>query len=249
MKILYISLTDQGNDYAYLRYFWDNLNDYKEHRLPIAEIKKLSNKAETDYYTYLPVEDEKTGQALYNWLDKSDRVLANALQEPHQEGLIIAIATDWGLAHLPWELLHDGECFLVVDEALEAELRQVKNKLSADNLCCQLEDYLQQEKWREADEETAWLFYLVMILRGYKNWGELFEKFPSHTLNEIDRLWVKYSEGHFGFSVQKHIWESVGGSTDYDTWINFRPLVGLRGGVCFRYLETFWETGRMGYIG
>lgn len=54
-----------------------------------------------------------TGQALYNWLDKSDRVLANALQEPHQEGLIIAIATDKGLAHLPWELLHDGECFLV----------------------------------------------------------------------------------------------------------------------------------------
>ena len=103
----------KGKDYASLRYFWDKPADHKEHRLPLAEIKKLSDKAETDYYTYNPVDFAKTGQALYNWLDKSDRVLANALQEPHQEGLIIAIATDKGLAHLPWELLHDGQSFLV----------------------------------------------------------------------------------------------------------------------------------------
>ena len=87
-----------------MRYFWDNPANYKEHRLPLAEIKGLSDRAETDYYTRLPVGYEKTGQALYNWLDKSDRVLANALREPHQESLIIAIATDKGLAHLPWEL-------------------------------------------------------------------------------------------------------------------------------------------------
>ena len=113
MKILHISLTEQGRDYASLRYFWDNPNNYQEHRLPLSEIKGLSDRAETDYYTRIPVGYEKTGQALYNWLDKSDRVLANALQELHSEGLIIAIATDKGLAHLPWELLHDGECFLV----------------------------------------------------------------------------------------------------------------------------------------
>ncbi|MDJ0577807.1 MAG: hypothetical protein QNJ65_21930 [Xenococcaceae cyanobacterium MO_234.B1] len=113
MKILHISLTQQGNDYASLRYFWDNPNNYNEHRLPLSEIKGLSDRAETDYYTYSPVDFAKTGQALYNWLDNSDRVLANALKEPHSEGLIIAISTDKGLAHLPWELLHDGKCFLV----------------------------------------------------------------------------------------------------------------------------------------
>ena len=113
MKILHISLTQQGNDYASLRYFWDNPIDYKEHRLPLAEIEGLSDRAETDYYTSMPVDYTETGQALYNWLDRSERVLANALKEPHQEGLIIAIATDKGLAHLPWELLHDGQSFLV----------------------------------------------------------------------------------------------------------------------------------------
>lgn len=113
MKILHISLTLQGSDYARLRYFGDNPNDYKEKILPLAEIKGLNNKAETDYYTRLPVKYEKTGQALYNWLDKNDRILANALKESDSEGLIIAIATDEGLSHLPWELLHDGHTFLV----------------------------------------------------------------------------------------------------------------------------------------
>lgn len=113
LKILHISLTERGKDYVSLRYFWDNPTDYKEHRLPLAEIKDLGDRADTDYYTRIPVEYAITGQALYNWLDQSDRVLANALNQPHQEGLIIAIATDKGLAQLPWELLHDGKEFLV----------------------------------------------------------------------------------------------------------------------------------------
>ena len=101
--------------------------------MPLAEIKGLSDRAETDYYTSLPVGYEKTGQALYNWLDKSDRVLANALKEPHSEGLIIAIATDKGLAHLPWELLHDGECFLVNNWTLDKEgttVRELSRQLN-----------------------------------------------------------------------------------------------------------------------
>ena len=130
MKILHISLTERSNDYVSLRYFWDNPADYKKHRWPLAEIKKLSDIAETDYYTYHPVEYTTTGQALYNWLDKSDRVLANALQEPHPEGLVIAIATDKGLAHLPWELLHDGECFLVEKRPWIIPIRWVSNSKS-----------------------------------------------------------------------------------------------------------------------
>ncbi|QFS49621.1 GUN4 domain-containing protein [Nostoc sphaeroides] len=113
MKILHISLKEQGKDYVSLRYYWDNASDYKEHKLPIPEIKELRDRAETDYYTHLPVDYSVTGEALYNWLDKSTRLLANALNQPRKQGLAIAITTDKGLAHLPWELLHDGNCFLV----------------------------------------------------------------------------------------------------------------------------------------
>ena len=71
-------------------------------------------------------------------------------------------------------------------------------------------------------------FYLVMVQQGHKNWHNLCKEFPSKTLNEIDGLWVKYSEGRFGFSIQKFIWESIGGKPDarYDTMKKFGKRVG-----------------------
>ncbi|MHC0068571.1 GUN4 domain-containing protein [Nostoc sp. UIC 10890] len=136
MTILHISLKEQGKNYVSLRYFWDNPANYKEHKLSVAEIKQLSEKAETGYYTRLPVDYSVTGQALYNWLDKSDRLLVNALNQPRQQGLIIAIATDKGLAHLPWELLHDGKCFLVEKTSPIIPVRWMSNGqpiVTADN--------------------------------------------------------------------------------------------------------------------
>ena len=55
--------------------------------------------------------------------------------------------------------------------------------------------------------------------------------FPCTDLRTIDRLWVKYSNGHFGFSVQKEIYLSVGGKADgkyYDeeAWEKFGDRVG-----------------------
>jgi hypothetical protein len=122
MKILHIRLTPQGSDYVSLRYFWDNPNQSEERRLPLAEIQELGNQAETDYYQAetdyyrIPVDYAITGQKLYHWLDGNNRLLANALKESQQQGLIIAIAADKGLAHLPWELLHDGQGFLVAQQ-------------------------------------------------------------------------------------------------------------------------------------
>ncbi len=109
------------------------------------------------------------------------------------------------------------------DRAFKFELRQLKDELSEENICAQLEDYLHQGDWRKADEETAWLFYLVMVRQGYSDWLELCQKFPSQTLNEIDRLWVNYSQGHFGFSIQKRIVENVGvnPNADLETWLKF----------------------------
>ncbi|MEH2424372.1 MAG: GUN4 domain-containing protein [Nostoc sp.] len=49
------------------------------------------------------------------------------------------------------------------------------------------------------------------------------ENFPCTDLRTIDQLWVKYSNGRFGFSVQKRIWESVG--KDYG---KFGDRVGWR---------------------
>ena len=112
-------------------------------------------------------------------------------------------------------------------------MRQLQNELSEEQFCFQLEDYLRQGDWRKADEETAWLFCSVMVQEGYSDWLELWEKFPSETLNEINQLWVDYSQGHFGFSIQKRIWEEVErdwqgslGSEEEEKWEQFGTKVG-----------------------
>ncbi|NMG11302.1 hypothetical protein DP117_32315, partial [Brasilonema sp. UFV-L1] len=78
-----------------------------------------------------------------------------------------------------------------------------------------LRDFLAAGKWKEADYET----YLVMLQavdREEKDWirDEELLNFPCTDLRTIDQLWVKYSNGCFGFSVQKEIYLSVGGKID-----------------------------------
>jgi hypothetical protein len=92
-----------------------------------------------------------------------------------------------------------------------------------------LRDILRSAEWEAADLETS----LVMCeVAGRKNEGWLekedIDTFPCADLQTIDRLWVKYSGGKFGFSVQKQIWLSVGGKPDasYDTYKIFCDRVG-----------------------
>lgn len=87
-----------------------------------------------------------------------------------------------------------------------------------------LRNLLKAGKWKEADKETLAVM-LNVAQREEEGWlnYESIENFPCTDLHTIDRLWVKYSNGCFGFSVQKRIWESV--SKDYE---KFGDRVGWR---------------------
>lgn len=95
-----------------------------------------------------------------------------------------------------------------------------------------LRDLLAAGKWKEADKETA----RVMIKmagreqQGCLNDSSIIDKFPCEDLRTIDQLWVKYSNGRFGFSVQKRIYQSLGGSREYDIkiWEAFGERIGWR---------------------
>ncbi|AUB44535.1 Serine/threonine protein kinase (plasmid) [Nostoc flagelliforme CCNUN1] len=113
MKILHLDLKLVGDRYAELRLFWDNPNNCQSRQLSLTEITKLIQKVETDYYTRLPEDYAKTGQALYNWLDGSDRIFQSAIDQHKREVIVLAIAATEKLAHLPWEILHDSTDFLV----------------------------------------------------------------------------------------------------------------------------------------
>lgn len=74
-----------------------------------------------------------------------------------------------------------------------------------------LRDLLADQKWQQADEETRAVLCQALgkYPRGYIFNNEI-EKLPCEDLRTIDRLWVKYSQGRFGFSVQALIYQSVG---------------------------------------
>lgn len=73
----------------------------------------------------------------------------------------------------------------------------------------QLRDLLIGKKWQQADQVT-WAVMCQALSKpvgGYLFSGEL-QKFPCEDLQIIDELWTKYSQGHFGFSVQRQIYEN-----------------------------------------
>lgn len=118
----------------------------------------------------------------------------------------------------------------------------------------QLRQLLTAEQWKEADRETTNIL-IGVAGREQDGWmrAEDFKKFPCEDLRTIDRLWVYYSRGRFGFSVQKTVWESVGGKheVDYITWCRFGDRVGWRvQGNWLKYSELTFnrEAAPMGHL-
>ena len=116
-----------------------------------------------------------------------------------------------------------------VDVAVRQELTALKQTVQASR-CHQLEHLLKTQHWREADRET----YRLMITTIGKEEGQWFdradlENFPCEDLRTIDQLWVKYSNGKWGFGVQKRIWQECGSPMNYnDEWLKFVDRIGWR---------------------
>ncbi|MFN6028034.1 MAG: GUN4 domain-containing protein, partial [Dolichospermum sp.] len=96
-----------------------------------------------------------------------------------------------------------------------------------------LEALLKAGKWRDADLET-WNLMKKLTKREQEGWlrVEDVKNFPRQELRKMDQLWVKYSNGKFGFSVQKQIWLDLGGKldgeSDWDTYKKLSDRVGWR---------------------
>ena len=97
-------------------------------------------------------------------------------------------------------------------------------------------NYLANGRWREADEETA---NVMLEVEGQRERGylkrEYIEKFPCEDLRIINQLWLKFSGNHFGFSVQKEIYKSLGGGSSYNSEV-----------FCKFYARVGWAQGGKG---
>ncbi len=72
--------------------------------------------------------------------------------------------------------------------------QKYKNKFL---LFANLENYLEQQKWQDANDETE------KILSEIENVNDIEEM--SVEIKTLDQLWLKYSNNHFGFSIHKQI--------------------------------------------
>ena len=110
----------------------------------------------------------------------------------------------------------------------EVELKSARNVDYA-----KLRDLLAAGNWKEADQETARVMLQAAnrVKEGYLTVNDI-DNFPCEDLRTINQLWLSYSEGKFGFSVQKEIYHRLGGTREYnrEVWESFGDAVGCRQG-------------------
>ncbi len=106
-------------------------------------------------------------------------------------------------------------------------------------------------QWKEADDET----YRLMITEVGKDEGQRFDRedllnFPCEPLKAIDGLWVKYSKGRFGFSVQKDLYLKCGGDGEYHekAWEKFCETNGWKNEWWGTYDVTYDTSSPEGHL-
>jgi hypothetical protein len=123
-----------------------------------------------------------------------------------------------------------------------------------------LRDLLETGDWKAAQQAT---FCIMLRTVGKNNLSSFTEEellnFPCDDLRTIDQLWVRYSNGHFGFSVQKRLYATCGGYKPNDNypidpidgvWYQFCDLIGWR--VNYQWIKpssvTFDTTAPQGHL-
>ncbi len=93
-----------------------------------------------------------------------------------------------------------------------------------------LRDLLTAGKWKEADQETTRAMLQATDRVGESIYFQYIQSFSCEDLRMIDQLWLSASKGKFGFSVQKEIYESLGGTSEFNSevWNKFGDRVGWR---------------------
>ena len=198
--------------------------------------------------------------------NKQEDLLVQHLQDSWWKETILLYAAQVNPSNLVRELCKIGtpdaidlayDCLresprLDMKEVLEKDLQNLESIVQ--NLRYQqLEAYLKNRQWKKADDET----YRLMIQTVGKEEGQWFESedlenFPVQDLRTINQLWLNYSSGRFGFSVQKEIYQSLGGTREYNEkiWRAFSDCVGwIKGEGFMNYSDlTFREDDQFGHL-
>lgn len=203
-------------DSKLLKEFWAKKSFLTQNNLKVIAWKLLINQGGClrQGYSGAPVVDLETGHVLG---------IATNMEKDGTEGLAISIealkdiwpemplAISQQLKTEPDTSTDSKENDTPVqgkDEAVESTPNSIPllpKELSQEDYIY-LNNLLASGRWRQANETTRKI--VLKAANGEKE-GFLTDKqiqnFPCQIVEIIDRLWVEYSNGHFGFSVQKRI--------------------------------------------
>jgi hypothetical protein len=113
LATLHVSLAQQDEATGELRCWRHHPHPFTSRKLELAEIADLARRSEADYYAVTAPDLEAVGRRLFRWLDGTDRWLARELEGLAGTTVTLLLECAGRLAHLPWEVLHDGTTFLV----------------------------------------------------------------------------------------------------------------------------------------
>jgi len=204
--------------------------------LAASELVRL--KRENTIYEYLELDTWKPTILFYT--------------EMVNPAVLIQEAMNRKLSKLAYQIWRERSKRQDLPQAIRQELETLSYPVLT-GYCQQLEDYLKTQQWDEADKET----YRLMIGAVGKEEGQLFEQdellnFPCEELLAIDGLWVKYSDGWFGFSVQKEIYLECGGVTDGEYYREalekFGDRVGWRKNGTWKLDVTYSNLSQQGHL-
>jgi hypothetical protein len=96
---------------AELRYWLPGQTQYKSRKLTLAEIAELYDFIDRDFTTR-NLNLLQLGRRLFDWLDGTERWLAQAIEQQSRD-LVLAINAQDRLGGMPWEILANAQGFLV----------------------------------------------------------------------------------------------------------------------------------------
>jgi len=120
----------------------------------------------------------------------------------------------------------------------------------------QLETYLQNKQWQQADAETN---KLILKIAGKNSAldAESSQKIDCESLEKIDQVWMENSEGRFGFTPQKKVYLETGNNFDeyvestyeaFGNQVNWRIFGAWKRYEDFNFQEIDTKTTPSGYL-
>ena len=146
---------------------------------------------------------------------------------------------DWAWGSLLQLLAEDPQQRLRLNQRWPAGCLTIA--ASEPSLVAELQQALLLQQWEEADRVTSALLRRLAgpgaERRGYVYFSEV-APIPPADLDAIDRLWWFYSQGRYGFRVQRRLWLQCD-----QRWERLWPLLGWKtDGVWTRYPRAFTWT-------